>query len=143
MTIPLAAGLALLFSIIGAAIAGFVGIIVFNVPSSVAGLFVFAVYFSACFVIPVCLVTNIICSVVSDRDWPIHLAAIGLALLMWSVVAALKASEASSTIRTDLPFGPVIGTAAAGAIPLQWATYLWAQRRRRTQAGAANVPGAT
>jgi hypothetical protein len=133
MTFAMAAGLALLFSIIGAAIAGFAGIVIFDVPASVAILFLFGVYASAAVLIPLSLVANLVCAAMSQRDWPLHAAAVGLALLTWCVVAALKSSEASHPIRTDLPFGPVIGTAAVGVIPVQWATFLWGQRRRRKQ----------
>jgi hypothetical protein len=143
MTLAIGACLALLFSIIGVVIAGFAGMVIFAVPSSVAALFLFGVAVSASAVIPVCLVANLVCAAVSRRDWPIHAVAIGLAVLTWGTVALLKWFEARHPIRTDLPFGPVIGTAAVGTIPVQWAAFLWAQRRRRGQANAANVPGVT
>ena len=57
---------------------------------------------------------------------------------LWRNVAPELASD-HRCIVPDLPFGPVIGTAATGVVPLQWATFLWAQRRRRREAAMSQA----
>ncbi len=130
MILAIAAGLALVISLLGTAVLGLALTFAFGVPFVVALPMLMVAYVGAWFVIPVCLTVNLICAAVSRNDMPIHVSAVAIAVLLWLLWGALFPNRTTG----NLPYVLITASAAIVAIPAHWAMFLWAQRRRRGEA---------
>ncbi len=139
MILAIAAGSALLLSILAAAIVGFGLLFAFGMPLVVAIVLFAVVYLALCFIIPLCLIANLACTGPTLRDLPLHIAAIALAVLIWLVWRALLPSQSGDGPELWL----ITFASSIAPVPVHWAVFLFAQRKRRAAAAAvlAQAPG--
>ncbi len=132
MILVFASGAAVLLSILASAIAGVGLSLALGMPMIVSFPLLAVAYVALWIIIPLCLVVCIICTAPTQRDLPLHIAAVALAGLIWLVWGALLPPKRGG----EQVLWAISFASAIAPVPVHWAVFLFAQRKRRTAATA-------